>query len=96
MAQQFLHGSQVGPIIEHVGGKRMAELVWSQVLGQFGRTEVFLEDSLDGSDRQSFSAVVNYDGRVEGGILGEVVPKGMDRPGRFAADGTDSLLATLS
>ena len=96
MAQQFLHGPQVGAIVEHVGGKGMAELVWGQVLGQFGRTEVFLEDSLDGSDRKSFPAVVNNDGRVEGGILGEVVTKGMDRPDRFAADGTDSLLATLS
>lgn len=43
VAEEFLYGAEVCASIKEVCGEAMANLVWGDVKGDFGKTEVFIE-----------------------------------------------------
>ena len=43
VSEQLLHGAQVRPIVQHVGGKGMTELVRRKILGKTGHPQILLE-----------------------------------------------------
>ena len=41
MTEEFLHGAEVGPVVEEVGGEAVTELVGADVEGDAGKLMVF-------------------------------------------------------
>ena len=61
MTQQFLHGAQIGAIIQQMGGKAVPEGMGMDIVGNIGLKGIIPEDFPETHAGHLFSAAVQED-----------------------------------
>ena len=62
MAQEFLHGSDAGAVVDHVGSAAVAEYVWGKPVGHTNREAVLAYDPPHSLTRKATATLVQEHG----------------------------------
>src|SRR5206468_6814116 len=99
VAEHFLHGAQVGPALEQMGGERMAERVRRDALAQSRTARIDLDDAPGPDARQRRAASIE---KKNTSALAAIEPGSdfadvrRDPPQRGLAERNDALLPAFS
>lgn len=66
VAEEFLDGAQISPTLQHVGGKRVPQRVWTDPPPRAGGRDIPTHEAVDAPGRQTSSLVVEKQRRVGG------------------------------
>jgi hypothetical protein len=94
--EKLLYGTQVSPVVQHVGGIRVTEFVRGQIVRQPRHAKVFLQQGLDGTNTKTFADAIHDQGSVNRGIWSKLTSEMANAMNGVLTDWAQTLFVPLA